>query len=1194
MDWMRRRLHLGLALIAYLPMLATARGKVPGDTKLYLYLDPWRLMSDAAYSWDSRQFGGWVPHQNVGYLWPTGPWFGAFDLLRVPDWVAHRLWVGTLLFVAGAGVVHLGRRLGLSSETVVVAAVAYELSPYVLPYVSRTSALLLPWALLGWIVAVSIDFVREPRLGRLAVFALLIASSGGLNATALLMIAPAPIAVIIDHLWRREIRWTAALARAAQLGVTAILASLWWIVGLVIQGRHGSAVLSYTEALPSTAATSTAAEVVRGLGYWLFYDRNDVVALTSASTPHLTNPLVLVIGASIAVGGLVGLTRLSARVRRPLSMMLLAGVILSVGAFPYSSPTPFWRLLVDRPQSAVSLALRSSTRAAPLVVLALAFGLGHLVRSLVRRYDRPVLVPVVLLLIAANQPALFTGRIVDPVLVRPEALPTAWTDAARFLDERYEDGHTGAVLMLPGIESAAFRWGYPVDPILPGTTVKPMLNRDWIPQGSAAQMDLLYALDDRFQDGTADPKEIAPIARLLGVDTVMVVNSYQYERFGLPQPERSVDVVANAPGLVHLGDFGAPTENVGPTTVVPPRRLPEISLYAVDEFSTGMRVETSPVVVSGDGTGLVDAARAGVIDGRTVVLTSAAFSDATNPTLEQTLGAANELVVTDGNRRRAHHWRGSQDVWGATEGERPTLDVPDVFDNRLPVFPAADGDTSTHIADERSWITTATAYGAALSYFPEYRPTMATDGDPATAWLVGWGQDPVGKILTIHVRDVLDHLELVPAPERPVTAFSISVDGGPWRSSAVVEGRVDIDPAKRDVRLRIDAVAARPSDAPSGWAEVLPTGSRSPEWVRVPSDATSVVGPETPVSYVFARLLADPLDERRHDPETAIRRDFDVAHADSFTLTGHLGPALRETLTLGSSSCRDDLLDVDGESVAVRVDGDGLLEACEPLALDAGNHLLWSPVDGVTLRSERASRPDPSTTVPETRTRTTRSSTWPACSLCWVEGLDGANGGWSGSVDGRSVGAPAASGAGRDLWTYSAATAVVFDATWTPQRLMWWGIGVSLAFVLGALVVLAVGPWRRRPIGRASVARPSTASSRRTVVAGTLGVIALFVHPLTAVVAAGVAAAARRRLLERTLVAVVAIGFVYVVVQQVRYGTPAGFGWPGVYAKVHGAMFAATLTLGLLGCFGDTDDELDVPGGVDGPGADATSRISHS
>ena len=133
-------------------------------------------------------------------------------------------------------------------------------------------------------------------------------------------------------------------------------------------------------------------------------------------------------------------------------------------------------------------------------------------------------VPLAVVVVMANLPALLGGRLVDPVMERPERLPAAWTDAARLLDQRFDDGHRGSVLMLPGIESAAFRWGYPVDPILPGISKKPMLNRDWVPQGSAPYMDLLYALDDAFQNGTADARSIAPIARLLGADTVMVVN----------------------------------------------------------------------------------------------------------------------------------------------------------------------------------------------------------------------------------------------------------------------------------------------------------------------------------------------------------------------------------------------------------------------------------------------------------------------------------------------------------------------------------------------------------------------------------------------------------------------------------------------------------------------------------------------
>src|SRR5690606_17212960 len=145
-----------LAVLAYLPALTAAPGRMPADSKLYLYLDPGRFLADAASTFDPRQFAGWVPHQHVAYLWPTGPWYWLFDVLGLPDWVAHRLWLGTLLLLAGLGVRWCGRLLGLDVVAALVAAVAYQLSPYVLPYVSRTSVMLLPWAGLGWIVGMTV------------------------------------------------------------------------------------------------------------------------------------------------------------------------------------------------------------------------------------------------------------------------------------------------------------------------------------------------------------------------------------------------------------------------------------------------------------------------------------------------------------------------------------------------------------------------------------------------------------------------------------------------------------------------------------------------------------------------------------------------------------------------------------------------------------------------------------------------------------------------------------------------------------------------------------------------------------------------------------------------------------------------------------------------------------------------------
>ena len=122
---------------------------MPADTKLYLYLDPGRLIGDAPWTFDARQFAGWVPHQVIAYLWPQGPWYWLGETVGLPDWITHRLWIGTLFLAAGTGVLWLARRLGLSLGAALAAALVYQLAPYLLPYVSRTSAMLLPWAGLG-------------------------------------------------------------------------------------------------------------------------------------------------------------------------------------------------------------------------------------------------------------------------------------------------------------------------------------------------------------------------------------------------------------------------------------------------------------------------------------------------------------------------------------------------------------------------------------------------------------------------------------------------------------------------------------------------------------------------------------------------------------------------------------------------------------------------------------------------------------------------------------------------------------------------------------------------------------------------------------------------------------------------------------------------------------------------------------
>jgi arabinofuranan 3-O-arabinosyltransferase len=242
------------------------------------------LISDAPWTFDARQFAGWVPHQVIAYLWPQGPWYWLGATAGLPEWIVHRLWIGSLFFAAGTGVLWMARRLGLGLTAALAAAAVYQLSPYILPYVSRTSAMLLPWAGLGWIVGLTAAAATRTKWRHAALVALVIVTVGAVNATALMMIAPAPVLWLISAVIGGLVTWRRAVATALRIGALSLAVSLWWIVAVSIQGRLGAPVLSYSESLESVSYTSTSAEVWRNLGYWLTYVRDAWNATTTAGS----------------------------------------------------------------------------------------------------------------------------------------------------------------------------------------------------------------------------------------------------------------------------------------------------------------------------------------------------------------------------------------------------------------------------------------------------------------------------------------------------------------------------------------------------------------------------------------------------------------------------------------------------------------------------------------------------------------------------------------------------------------------------------------------------------------------------------------------------------------------------------------------------------------------------------------------
>ena len=497
-----RRPPLGvvvLGLLAYVPALTAGRGRMPADTKLYLYLDPGRLVSDAPYTFDGRQFAGWVPHQTISYLWPSGPWYWLFDTIGVPDWIAHRLWIGTILFAAGLGVRWVARLLGIVGAAAVAAAAVYQLSPYVLPYLSRTSLMLLPYAGLGWIIGLTMLAARRSTWRHAALLALVVATIGAPNATATAMIVPAPVLWLVHAAWGGEITWRRAAATAARIGGLCVAVSLWWLAMLSVQGRYGADVLAYSETLEAVSLTSTSTETLRGMGYWLFYVRDPVGFTTSAAEAYMASGRYVVTSFVLTGLGIAGLAFTRFRARRYAVLLVIAGIVLAVGVHPIDDPSLLMSPFAESSRSSFVLALRSSTRALPMAVLGLALGTGALVAA-----TRPPAPPPPLV---ARPRSSSPWR---PPTCRPRGTAASSIRSCRATRTRPTPGWPPRpistempagyrVMQLPGAEFGAFRWGYTVDPPLPGLTERPFVSRDLLPLGSTPAMDLLYALDDRFQ-----------------------------------------------------------------------------------------------------------------------------------------------------------------------------------------------------------------------------------------------------------------------------------------------------------------------------------------------------------------------------------------------------------------------------------------------------------------------------------------------------------------------------------------------------------------------------------------------------------------------------------------------------------------------------------------------------------------------
>jgi len=906
---------LVLASLTVLPQLLGGRGRLNADTKQYLYLDPGDLMARARVLWDARVGGGTVTHQALGYLWPMGPYYWATEQLGVPPWAAQRIWIGGIQLVAALGALVLLRHLGVPRHARLAGAVLYGLSPFVLGHVTGQSGLLLPFAALGWLVWTMARAVEEGGWRWPAAFALVVTCCASLNGSSVFFVVLAATLWVPFAVWSfRQATVRQGLAALLRAGGLTLVTQLWWLTAYAVGGRYGLPILDVTEQVQTTSFTTSAAEVLRGLGYWFSYGADsEGLWLRDLMPPYMERTALLAVSFAVPVLALALGAVVRWGPRTYFAVLVGLGTVIAAGAFPEPTRSPAGAAFeeLSRTSEAV-LSLRNTQRAGALVALGLAGLAAGGITALDRRSRKGSLAVALAVgvLVAGAFPAQWRSGLIAERFHREE-IPEAWVEAAAHLDEG-----TGRVLEVPGIDFASYRWGHTLDPVSVGLTGRPIVARELVPMGGSAGASLLGALDRSVQEGWAEPGTLAVVARLLGASEVLVRNDLEYERYRTVRPGRFWDLVTDPASGLRLDEvFGLGTPNrAGPRRpmldeIALARRVdeptpPQLAVFDVPGGGRAPLSARSPsgaLVLDGDGEGVVHAAAAGLLEGLEGPLLLGADLARAGGRFDELAPEGTAFVVTDTSRKRGERWYALRENVGATEPAEHAAVTDDPSDARLEVVPDqpdAARSTVKWSGAERVW---ATAYGSALTLVPEERPSNAFDGDPRTAWLVETFQYPAPHRIGIDLDEPMsaDYVDLVPPQRRPgarrVTSarvtldgerrFPVEIDEASWAAGRV---RVPLDGEPFE-RLTVDILDVAPDDGPAGFAEIAVPGLQVTEVVALPSTVLDALGDragDVPLAVVLARHRADPAEPVRADPEPAIRRAFDLPAPVTLELGG--------------------------------------------------------------------------------------------------------------------------------------------------------------------------------------------------------------------------------------------------------------------------------------------------------------------
>lgn len=487
--WRLRIIAGGFVLLAL--TFAQRPGRIVGDTKAGLVLDPGGYLATALSIWDPNGSWGQVQNQAYGYLWPMGSFFWLGDLAGLPDWIVQRLWWFTLLFTAYLGMIVLLNALRLGRPWMhILAGFAFALSPRMLGTIGPTSIEVWPLAVAPWVLAplvLAVTSRRDPKW-MAAASAFAVAMVGGVNAAATFAVIPlAAIWIVMappGRVRRTLMLWWPPFV---------LMGTLWWIIPLFVLGSVSPPFLDFIEGAQATHEVTTFIDALRGTSHWVTY----IDPTSQAGSALIRNPVVMLNSFVVLGLGLAGLVLAPKRIRSFLWVGLFIGSFLITAGFEGNAFSEAVRVMLDGPLAP----LRNSHKFDPVVRIVLVVGLVALLDTLPSPKGTRITpkfgisTVAIVAVFGASIPA-WTGLLSNYGTY--QEVPQYWSRAADWLNAREDDGN---VFILPGSIVAEHLWGSPKDEVFESYLDRPWTVRMANPLVPPANIKTIDEIERIFASG---------------------------------------------------------------------------------------------------------------------------------------------------------------------------------------------------------------------------------------------------------------------------------------------------------------------------------------------------------------------------------------------------------------------------------------------------------------------------------------------------------------------------------------------------------------------------------------------------------------------------------------------------------------------------------------------------------------------